>query len=432
MEKQFGVVYADGGAPGFRTCRSICGRNVYHGGFWMRRRGSSNSRTARGTGPSRDIGGAAWAGLGSAAARSICYTRAGLEEEAEPGIFRAASAKYRCEDMDRDEVDAELVNGPYEQIHRIANPELRVACVRAVNDWARELYKRNFGGPLHHASAATVYDVAGGNRRVVACRGVRAADRGDLRLGRRAGAGAAPDVGTGVGGRGRDRHAARVNLHANPAGGTRQIGVGVTGAEPCNQQLMRVVNFPMGMMAELMSAVVFSGICERHPGIRFVLEEAGVGWVPFMFWRFDREYHFGGSETRVFKPDVPLTMRPSEVVRKHVFFTSRSKRRVAFGGYRKSASKIFFGRVIFPGSTVHGRTRRSRVMLRSKLFWARRGSTCSCSRTPLAFTRYRLYPDHQCANARLSCLKQSSGCFQRISPVGACPAEVASPDHSGR
>jgi len=103
-----------------------------------------------------------------------------------------------------------------------------------------------------------------------------------------------------------------VNLHANPSGGTRQIGVGVNSAEPRNQRLMRVVNFPVGMMAELMSAVVFSGICERHRRIRFVLEEAGVGWVPFMFWRFDREYHFGGSDTRVFKTDVPLSRSPSD------------------------------------------------------------------------------------------------------------------------
>ena len=71
------------------------------------------------------------------------------------------------------------------------------------------------------------------------------------------------------------------------------------GIEPRNQQLMRVANFPMGLMAELMSAVVFSGICDRHPGVRFVLEEAGVGWVPFLFWRFDREYDFGGVETLV-------------------------------------------------------------------------------------------------------------------------------------
>src|SRR2546423_10915251 len=92
-----------------------------------------------------------------------CYTRAGLDEEPEPGIFRAASAKYRCEDMDRDGVDAELVNGPYEQIHQIKNPELRAACVRAVNDWARQLYDESNGRfiMLLPLSCPTPHDAVG-------------------------------------------------------------------------------------------------------------------------------------------------------------------------------------------------------------------------------------------------------------------------------
>ena len=50
---------------------------------------------------------------------------------------------------------------------------------------------------------------------------------------------------------------------------------------------MRVANFPMGAMGELISAVVFSGICDRHPGVRFVLEEAAVwlGAVPVLALR---------------------------------------------------------------------------------------------------------------------------------------------------
>jgi hypothetical protein len=40
---------------------------------------------------------------------------------------------------------------------------------------------------------------------------------------------------------------------------------------------MTVANFPMGLMAELMSAVVFAGICDRHPGARFVLEHSRIG-----------------------------------------------------------------------------------------------------------------------------------------------------------
>src|SRR5258705_201347 len=123
-----------------------------------------------------------------------------------------------------------------------------------------------------------------------------------------------------------------VNLHANPRGGSRQIGVGVLGLEPRNQSLMTVANFPMGLMAELMSAVVFSGICDRHPGVRFVLEEAGVGWVPFMFWRFDREYDFGGPSTPVFKPDIRLSDKPSEFVRRQVFFTFEVEEE---GGFRR-------------------------------------------------------------------------------------------------
>src|SRR4051812_11681592 len=271
--------------------------------------------------------GVGWAGVGRGAVN--CYTRAGLEEEAEPGIFRAASARYRCEDMDRDGVDAELVNGPYEQIHQIKNPELRTGCVRAINDWARELYEESAGRfimllplPCMTAEEATaellrvaefclptgvIFDWVNAPEPVLhqTWESVWAA---------------AAEIGMPV------------NLHANPSGGTRQIGVGAAGAEPRNQQLMRVVNFPMGMMAELMSAVVFSGICDRHPRIRFVLEEAGVGWVPFKFWRFDREYHFGGAETRVFKPDIALSTTPTEIVRKHLFFTFEVEEE---GGFRR-------------------------------------------------------------------------------------------------
>ena len=123
-----------------------------------------------------------------------------------------------------------------------------------------------------------------------------------------------------------------VNLHANPSGGSRQIGVGV--ARPGTAQPVADAGrqLPDGAMAELMSAVVFSGICDRHPGVRFVLEEAGVGWVPFLFWRFDREYDFGGPDSRVFKPDIPLSEKPTEFVKRQVFFTFEVEEE---GGFRR-------------------------------------------------------------------------------------------------
>ncbi len=112
---------------------------------------------------------------------------------------------------------------------------------------------------------------------------------------------------------------------------------------------MKVANFPMGLMSELMCAVVFAGICDRHPGVRFVLEEAGVGWVPFLFWRFDREYDFGGADSRVFKPDIPLSEKPSEFVRRQVFFTFEVEEEGGFRRVPEVGLRNFLWASDFPG-----------------------------------------------------------------------------------
>lgn len=112
---------------------------------------------------------------------------------------------------------------------------------------------------------------------------------------------------------------------------------------------MRVANFPMGPMAELMSAVVFSGICDRHPGVRFVLEEAGVGWVPFLFWRFDQEYDWGGPSSRVFKPDILLSEQPTEFVKRQVFFTFEVEEESGFRRLPEVGLDNFLWASDFPG-----------------------------------------------------------------------------------
>ncbi len=328
MEKRFGVVSADG------HCR------LFHLPFdlWEKRLPRKFADDAPRVVTGRDgkrqwvVEGRVWSGVGwEGVGRGPvnCYTRAGLAEEPEPGIFRASHAKYRCEDMDRDGVDGELVNGPYEQIWQIKNPELRSAVVRAVNDWAREIYEESNGRfimllPLpcmtpQEATAELLRVADFGLPTGVIFDWANAPEPVIHQMWEPVWAAAAE---TGM----------PVNLHANPSGGSRQMGVGVSGIEPRNQALMRVANFPMGLMAELMSAVVFSGICQRHPGVRFVLEEAGVGWVPFLFWRFDREYEFGG-DIRVFKPDIELAEKPTEFVRRQLFFTFEVEEE---GGFRRA------------------------------------------------------------------------------------------------
>ena len=54
--------------------------------------------------------------------------------------------------------------------------------------------------------------------------------------------------------------------------------------------------------------------------------------MPFLFWRFDREYDWGGASTRVFQPDILLSDRPTEFVRRQVFFTFEVEEE---GGFRR-------------------------------------------------------------------------------------------------
>ena len=40
-------------------------------------------------------------------------------------------------------------------------------------------------------------------------------------------------------------------------------------------------------MAEPIALLIFSGVLERHPGLRFVIAESGIGWIPFVVERMD-------------------------------------------------------------------------------------------------------------------------------------------------
>jgi predicted TIM-barrel fold metal-dependent hydrolase len=43
---------------------------------------------------------------------------------------------------------------------------------------------------------------------------------------------------------------------------------------------------PLGI-GELVSQLIFCGVCARHPGFRFVVVETGIGWLPYFLERMD-------------------------------------------------------------------------------------------------------------------------------------------------
>ncbi len=69
------------------------------------------------------------------------------------------------------------------------------------------------------------------------------------------------------------------------------------------------------------AGLIFSGVLERYPGIRWVAVESGIGWLPYYLERWDGVYQRQRHWSNL---DLPLT--PSEYWRRQVFATFEEDR----------------------------------------------------------------------------------------------------------
>lgn len=79
---------------------------------------------------------------------------------------------------------------------------------------------------------------------------------------------------------------------------------------------LHVVSHPFSQMIQLTS-LIGQGFPERYPDVDVVMQEAGVGWIPYTMYRMDNEYGKRRSE-------VPLLeKKPSEYIKDQWYFTSQ-------------------------------------------------------------------------------------------------------------
>lgn len=79
---------------------------------------------------------------------------------------------------------------------------------------------------------------------------------------------------------------------------------------------------PMAVMTALFGCnsmyatadLLFSPVFHRHPKLKFMLSEGGIGWVPYMLERMDQTW----SKHRFYQ-NINQTIRPSELFAKHLF-----------------------------------------------------------------------------------------------------------------
>jgi uncharacterized protein len=310
------------------------------------------------------VEGRAWGFQGSLPGAANPYTVAGVEEEPEPGVFRASTPKYRLEDMDRDGVDAEIINGPFETLSTIRDNDLRIACIEAVNNWAKDFYQESEGrlillyvlpssGPdeaireLHRVAklglpTGAIFDWANAPEPVWHSMWepvwAAAAETG-LPINLHVGGGGTPQGGFPRGEKGWEG-----GVLGGPSGGDYNRNVRMIHAG--------AFSLPLG---EITTALVMSGILDRNPKARFVIEETGVGLIVHLMYRLDREYE--GPRPR----DFELSMRPSELLRRQLYFTFQEEEEEGLKRIPELADRIMWASD-YPGADSTWPHSRGRVI----------------------------------------------------------------------
>lgn len=249
---------------------------------------------------------------GAMGGRRLALERGGVLE---PGVLRPTTTALRLADMDRDGVDATVMYGPIVPL-LIPDPELRRVCYRAYNDWLAEFCatapSRLVGvGLIPIDDAKSAADEVRYLKQIGLRTGMFLAARVEVPLWDEAWEPlweAAAETGIPIG------------FHLG--GGLRTVAW--SGPQAANRGNMGVrVSCSTLQMDEPLAAVIFSGALERHPRLRIVFAETGIGWLPYMLERMDDTYgkFLDAGEFWRCHGGLALTMPPSAYFRRQVWAT---------------------------------------------------------------------------------------------------------------
>lgn len=215
--------------------------------------------------------------------RIVVFDAAGLAEEPEPGVFRAASPKYRLEDMNRDNIYAQVIYNFLDW--GFQDPLLKEACIIAFNDWIAEFCAANRDRLIGLAVLPT-HDPQAALREMQRCAklGMRGAmfeftgttlpishaDWNPLWA-------AAAETGTAI--------SFHIMTGGRPPTALTQ--------KPDSPPWIRPARAAIGcmMLNEVFAELMFCGIAERHPMLKLVLAESSLGWIPFVLERLEFQQH---------------------------------------------------------------------------------------------------------------------------------------------
>jgi predicted TIM-barrel fold metal-dependent hydrolase len=251
----------------------------------------------------------------------------GLYEDGKRGIRRLTDPDLRVKDQDRDGVQAEVLYGVLGATSRLNDSEAAVEVMRIYNEWLAAFCSKH---PERFAGLASIpnqpIDAAIAEVKRVAARGVLRgldiANSADLRplwdpywnpLWKVIDETGLPLHFHTVGGYVPD-HIRKIQMIGSDP--TRAL---LPGAPEVEMPVARaafashITAFQINM-SNILTSMIYSGVLERHPRIRLVLGEAGIGWIPYVLWRMDAEWE------DQFK-DLSLRMPPSDYWKRQCWAT---------------------------------------------------------------------------------------------------------------
>jgi len=228
-------------------------------------------------------------------------------EVARPGAW---DPEERVKDMEFDGVAAEILFPSLAfSLFGLDDGELQLACFKAYNDWMAE-FASHSPKRLFPVALISLEDVAEGAKEVE--RAAKLGLRGAMTW---SGPPADKPYHCGIYDpffAAAQEHGMVITMHEITAKDKKQT-MKIDGSPEF--LTFASLNF-VHEIQETLCSLVFGGVLDRFPNLKFVSVELGAGWVPYFVWQLDRRF-------TKFAPmaDHKLAHLPSEYMRRQVFFT---------------------------------------------------------------------------------------------------------------
>jgi len=231
--------------------------------------------------------------------RSDRMAAEGLYEDGKKGIRRLTDPDLRLKDQDRDGVQAEVLFGILGAGMRLNDAEAATEMMRIYNEWLADFcdtHPERFAGMAsipNHDILAAVAEIERVAKRG-SLRGLEVANTLDMK----------PLYDPDWAPLWRAANGSGLPVHFHTIGSKKPDMDAMPSLQARQAHAVYITGFQLGM-AKILMEIIYGGALEANPGLRVVIAESGIGWIPYLLERMDLEWE------EQYK-DLTLTMKPSD------------------------------------------------------------------------------------------------------------------------